>query len=403
MRRGGLSIIVYVAALAAAAPVSAMSDGSGFQAWLAGVRQEARDAGVSERTIEAVLGPVTLSPRVISFDRRQPELLQSFWQYLDARVTPARIARGRQMLARHDALLAEVQQRYGVHPRFLVALWGLETDFGGETGEHDLAQSLATLAYDPRRSAFFTEQLLALLTIIDAGDVAVGARGSWAGAMGQMQFMPTTYRDAAVDGDGDGRRDLWRSLPDVMASAANYLARSGWRADETWGREVTLPPGFDLALSGPDLRRPLAEWQALGVRRADGSDLPTADLRASLLLPAGVDGGPALLVYDNFSVIMTWNRSLLYAIAVGHLADRLAGEPPFRANRPLYEDTLSRADLQEVQILLARLGFDAGQPDGVLGAKTRLALQSFQRTHDLPADGYPTIGVIERLRMVATP
>jgi membrane-bound lytic murein transglycosylase B len=402
MRRMGLIPALFGLALALISPALADGESADFLVWLDGMRARALADGVSERTVAATLGDIALSPRVLALDQRQPEFVQTFWRYLDARVTPARIERGQELLTRYATLLADIQQRFGVAPRFLVALWGMETDFGGDTGNFDVAQSLATLAFDGRRSALFTEQLLALLHLIDRGDVAVGARGSWAGAMGEVQFMPTTYRDYGVDEDGDGRCDLWGSLPDALASAANFLVRSGWHADETWGREVSLPPGFDLGTSGPEITRPLAQWQAMGVRRVDGGDLPAADMSAALLLPAGVTG-PALLVYNNFNVILNWNHSLLYAVAVGHLADRLIGEAPFAAARPPFEESLSRSDLMEVQVLLARLGFDAGQPDGVLGSKTRTALQSFQRSNDLPADGYPSAGVIERLRTVGTP
>lgn len=384
-------------------PAAADTKPASFEQWLAGFRDQARAAGISEYTIAAALDGVRPLPRVLALDRQQPEFVQSFWQYIEARVTPGRVERGRQMLARHGPLLAEMERRFGVQPRVLVALWGMESDFGGDTGDVPLASALATLAHDTRRSAFFSDQLLAFLQIIEYGDVSAAARGSWAGAMGQVQFMPVTYRDFAVDGDSDGRRDLWRSLPDIMASAANYLTQSGWRAGETWGREVLLPAEFDLAAHGAEVRRPLSAWRALGVLRADGADLPNVDMEASLLLPAGLHRGPAFLVYRNFDVIMTWNRSLLYALAVGHLADRIAGDGPLRAPRPAFEDALTRSDLFEVQVMLTRLGYDTGQPDGVLGAKTRSALQSFQRARALPPDGYPSAGVIERLRFEATP
>lgn len=374
-----------------------------FDAWLETVRAEAIAEGVRPETVADALGRVRQNPRVLVLDQRQPELLQPFWQYLDARVTPARGERARQMLEQHRDLLDRVQRLHGVQPRFLVAFWALESSFGEDTGNFDLIDALATLAHDGRRSAFFRGQLVALLQLIDRGDIGVTARGSWAGAMGQPQFMPTTYKDFAVDADGDGRRDLWRSLPDVFASAANYLAQSGWRPDETWGREVALPAEFDLALSGPEITLPLAEWQRLGVRLPDGADLPQAGIEASLLLPAGIGGGPALLIYPNFQVIMTWNRSLLYAVAVGHLADRMAGGPAFSAPRPVAEANLSRSDVLEVQVMLARLGFDAGSADGILGTKTRSALQSFQRSRALPADGFPSAPVIEHLRAVVSP
>jgi membrane-bound lytic murein transglycosylase B len=372
-----------------------------FQNWVGELRREALAGGVSAATFDRAFAGVAPIERVIELDRRQPEFTQTFWQYLDKRVTPERIERGRAQLAKHRKLLESVQRRYGVQPRFLVAFWALESNFGDYTGTFPAVAALATLAFDERRGTFFRQQLLALLAILDKDGIPVDANSSWAGAMGQPQFIPTTYRDFAVDFDGDGKRDLWKSLPDVFGSSANYLASAGWQGNRTWGREVRLPADFDFALADLEIEKPLAEWQRLGVRKANGGDLPRVDISGSIILPGGATGGPALMVYRNFRAIMTWNRSLLYAAAVGHLADRLAGEGTLTTPRPAKEVPLSRSEITEIQHHLDRLGFDAGSPDGVVGPKTRKAIKSFQQHARLPADGFPTIGLLERLRSTA--
>jgi len=285
-----------------------------------------------------------------------------------------------------------------VQPGYLVAFWGLESNFGRHTGGFSVIGALATLAYDARRGAFFRAQLLDALRILDQGHIGVAEMaGSWAGAMGQLQFIPSTFVNYAVDFDGDGRRNIWTDLPDVFASAANYLSSIGWRGDEKWGREVRLPADFDWELASLKLRKPLEEWRRLGIRRADGGALPIADISGAIVAPGG-HKGPAFLVYGNFNKILNWNRSLLYAIAVGHLADRIAGRGPLRAARPAKEEPLSRAQVEEMQGLLAALGFDAGEPDGVVGSQTRAALRAFQRAAKVPPDGYPTPELLASIR-----
>jgi membrane-bound lytic murein transglycosylase B len=318
---------------------------------------------------------------------------------MDARMTPTRIERGRALLAEHAQLLAAVQRRYNVQPRFIVAFWGLESSYGENTGDFPLVAAVATLAWDSRRGGFFRQQLLDLLELIALGDVPADAEGSWAGAFGQMQFIPSTFRAYAVDFDGDGRRDLWNSLPDIFATAANYLSSIGWDGETTWGREVLLPIGFDYSLSGLEREGTLAEWSARGVGAVDGSPLPAANVRASLLLPGGINGGPAFLVYRNFRKIMSWNNSLLYAVSVGHLADRLAGGPDFATPRLLDEVPMSRAQTIEMQERLQGLGFDTGGADGRVGPKTRDAIMGFQQRLALPADGYPTVALLDQLRL----
>ncbi len=391
-------ISVLVAALLYLATASNASASEAFAEWLTELRSEARDRGISAETLQAALEGVTRDQRVIELDRRQPEFIQTFWDYLDRRITPERVETGRAMLKQHRDLLEAIRRDYGVQPRFLVAFWGLETNFGGFMGDFPTIGSLATLAYDERRGAFFRTQLLDALTILDQGHVGVaGMKGSWAGAMGHLQFMPSTFLAYAVDRDGDGRRDLWSNLHDVFASGANYLAAEGWKGDERWGREVTLPKDFDWELAGLTIRRSVAEWRELGVMRADGRPLPSAKIDGSLLLPAG-HRGPAFLVYDNFRTIMAWNRSIHYAISVGHLSDRIAGAGDLLADRGSEEKPLSRQQVEELQLGLAGLGFDPGEPDGRLGRRTRAAIKAYQRKIAVPVDGFATHALLDRLR-----
>ena len=291
-----------------------------FPTWLKGLRQEARQAGIRDATLDRALAGVQPIPRVIELDRKQPERTMTFAQYMERVVTQTRIAEAKRKYAENKALLEEVGQRYGVEPRFIVALWGIETNFGQNMGSFPVVASLATLAYDGRRSAFFRKELLNALKIIDQGHVAPESMmGSWAGAMGQSQFMPSSFLSYAVDYNGDGRRDIWATREDVFASIANYLARAGWRRDAGWGAEVRLPASFDAAVAGLETRRPVDDWRRLGVAAANGTKLPASG-DASLVLPGGSDG-PALLVFDNFRTILKWNNSQYFASAVGYLAD----------------------------------------------------------------------------------
>ena len=258
-------------------------------------------------------------------ERRQPETTRSFDQYMRQIVSADRVAIGRRELSRQRSLIEEIGQRYGVQPRFIVALWGIESDFGRNTGDTPVIDALATLAYAGRRPSYFRKELLIALRILDEGDIPSGQmKGSWAGAMGQCQFMPWNFSRRAVDFDGDGRRDIWHTQADVFASIANFLAKLGWSDDLTWGREVRLPPNFDSRLLGKEVKKDLADWQALGVRRADGRDLPRRTIPGSLLRPPR-SNGRIFLVYDNFHVLMKWNKSTYFAIAVGRLADRIGG------------------------------------------------------------------------------
>jgi len=368
-----------------------------FGPWLQELKAEALARGVGKATIHTALAGVQPIPRVLELDRNQPEFTLTLWRYLSRAINPERVAKGRAMLIKHQKLLDKVSSKFGVQPRFLISFWGLESNFGQYMGTFSVIGALTTLAHDRRRAKFFRAQLLAALKLIDQGNFSHRVKGSWAGAMGNHQFIPTTYDGYAYDFDGDGKRDLWTSLPDIFASAANYLSRSGWQSDKTWGREVRLPAGFDFNVSGLNARKTLTEWQSLGIRRIDGSNLPSVDIMASVILPAG-HTGPAFLVYKNYRTILVWNRSLLYAIAVGHLADRIVGGGPLKTKKPARDEPLSRADVKNMQRLLARHGHDVGTPDGVIGRQTRKAIKAYQKRAKLPADGYPNQGLIEHLQ-----
>jgi membrane-bound lytic murein transglycosylase B len=317
-------VATTAAAAAAGLPRQAAAAAQSFEAFLEGVRADARRAGISNATVQRALTGIQANSRVLELDRRQPEFTQTWEQYRDARLVASRIDGGRRAFADNRATLEAVQARFRVSPRVVVAIWGLETNYGGFTGTFNVVESLATLAWDGRRSAYFRNELMAALKILDGGHIAPDRmRGSWAGAMGHPQFMPSNFERLAVDMDGDGRRNIWDSRPDALGSIANYLARSGWREEELWGREVTLPSGFDTSQARRENTKPLREWVRLGVRRADGQPLPGLDLETAILVP-GAPGGQAFAVYPNFNVIRRYNPSNFYALVVGLLSDRVA-------------------------------------------------------------------------------
>lgn len=296
-----------------------------FGQWIEGVKTEARSKGISERTIMEALSGVQPIPRVIELDRKQPEGKMSFAQYYERVINKQRIDTGRYLYQKHWHELNKAASRYGVPAQYIVALWGIETSYGDNTGGFDVIAALATLAHEGRRAEFFRSELINALKIIDQGHItAADMKGSWAGAMGQNQFMPSSFHNFAVDGNGDNRRDIWTSLPDVFASTANYLSKSGWKEDERWGREVKVPSYFNTDLAGLDTRKSLSEWSRLGVTLPNGVDLPAFDgMQGSIVQPDGVSG-PSYLVYDNYRVIMRWNKSTYFATSVGLLADQIA-------------------------------------------------------------------------------
>jgi membrane-bound lytic murein transglycosylase B len=297
---------------------------SDFSAFLSGVRRDAAGQGIRASTIELALRNAQFLPHVIELDRKQPERQLTFAEYLDKVVTAQRMDSARHQLADNRVLLDGIWRRFNVEPRFIVALWGIESDFGKVMGNYAVVSALATLAYDGRRGSYFRGELISALRILDQGHIrADDMVGSWAGAMGQCQFMPSTFLGYAVDYDGDGRRDIWNDRADVLASIANFISRLGWRGGEGWGREVMLPGSFDARAAGIEAKRPIAEWSRLGVRSIDAGPLSGGDNEASLVMPDGV-GGPAFLVYNNFRTIMKWNNSKFFAAAVGYLADGMA-------------------------------------------------------------------------------
>jgi membrane-bound lytic murein transglycosylase B len=320
-RLGRRRLLASMACLLLPAGGEARADG--FAGWLAAVGRQARADGVTQGTIDAAFARLQPIPDVLDKEQHQPEFTLTLNQYLGKVVTEQRVARGRQMLAQYRPLLAKVEAKFGVQARFIVALWAVESDYGRQTGGYPVITALATLAYGSPRSAMFRRELIDALHVLDQGNIELGLMtGSWAGAMGQCQFMPSSFRRFAVDFDGDGRRDIWTSEADVFASIANYLASYRWRAEQGWGREVRLPPRFDARLIGPKGGRPVAEWRRLGLRAADGAALP-GSLEAALIAPDGPKGR-AFLVYANFKIIMKWNYSSFFATSVGFLADRFA-------------------------------------------------------------------------------
>ena len=316
-----ISLLLFAISLISLPPQAKAVD---FDSWLKDFSAEATAKGISASTVDNALVGIRPIPRVIELDRRQPEFTLTFSDYMKRVVTATRIKKARVRYDRHKELLDRVGKRYGVQPRFIIALWGIETDFGRQTGGFDVIPALATLAHDGRRSTFFRAQLLNALRVVDQGHIeADKMKGSWAGAMGQVQFMPSSFLNFAVDFDGDGRKNLWTSKEDVFGSAANYLAKSGWNGSETWGRKVKLPTPFDEGLINyKKIAMSLREWDGLGVLRDDGTRLPSVDIKASLVRPKEGQG-PSFIIYGNYRAILKWNRSHYFALAVGHLADAI--------------------------------------------------------------------------------
>jgi membrane-bound lytic murein transglycosylase B len=371
--------------------------------WLIAFKKEAHSQGISDGTLESVFANPQPISQVIKLDRSQPEFVQTFGSYLDRRVTPKQISGGQEMLAKNIALLRALEQQFGVSKYILTAFWGMETSYGANKGDFSVPQVLATLAYDGRRPDFFRSQLMDSLRIIDAGHVtAANMQGSWAGAMGHMQFMPSTFNAYGLDGDDDGRVDVWNSLPDVMNSAAYYLKSVGWREGEPIAIEVELPKNFNWEEAQLLHRIPVSEWVAMGVKPAGGSVFPTdqtgvAQRSSAIVLPQGWQG-PAFMVFDNFYVIMQWNRSVSYALAVVHLADRIAGGKPLVNNLEGYQEALSFQQMMTIQQKLTEKGFDVGTPDGIPGLRTQTAIRKYQQANHLPVDGYASPSLLTHIQ-----
>jgi lytic murein transglycosylase len=370
---------------------------AGFDAWVAGFRPRALAQGVAPATFDAAFAGAGLLPGVIERDRNQTEFTRTLEDYLAIAASEERVGKGRAALGRYGGTLAAIEARYGVEPEVVTAVWGMESFYGERTGDVPVISALATLAYEGRRASFFESQLVAALKILQNGDVTPARMtGSWAGAMGQTQFIPTTYLAHAVDFDGDGRRDIWSADPtDSLASAAAYLSRSGWRHGQPWGVEVRLPEGFGGPLGRGTTRSPSA-WAAAGVRDMDGRAVPDWG-PASIVAPMG-PSGPAFMVFPNFAVIGRYNNAENYMIGIGHLSDRLKGGPPVRGSFPPDARGMTIADRRALQERLTARGFDTGGADGVIGKRTTEAIAGYQARAGLPVTGEPSLELLASLR-----
>jgi lytic murein transglycosylase len=376
--------------------IACRSDGD-FEHWIEGVKQEALAQGVSRQTIAAALKGIQFDPKIIARDQRQGVFLQSFLQFSDRMVNDYRLAHGRQEIKRRSALFARIEQDFGVPAPVLVALWGLESDFGTTTNKYSTLRSLVSLAYDCRRWNEFRMQLVDALRLIERGDLKPGEMvGDWAGEIGPMQFTASDYYDLALDYDGDGKRDLIGSVPDILASTANYFAKQGWRRGEPWLEEVRVPANLRWEEADLGISHPRSQWADWGIMLAGNKPLPADDLQASLLLPMG-HAGPAFLAYQNFRVFLRWNQALVYATTVAYLATRLDGAPPVTRGSVAVAP-LQRQQNVELQKLLIARDFLQGSADGKLGRATRAGIKAAQLAFGFPADSYPTLELLDRLR-----
>jgi lytic murein transglycosylase len=377
---------------AAAVPARVQQADGEFQRFLAELWPEARARGISRATFDDALRGVEPDPKIIALTTKQSEFVRPIWEYLDGAVSAQRLERGRLAAKEWSETLAAVERRYGVPRAVVLGVWGMETNFGSFTGGIYVVRALATLAYTGYRGDFFRDELITALQILQRNHVDRSAMlGSWAGAMGQTQFMPSSFMKYAVDGNRDGRRDIWTSVPDALASTANYLRLQGWQPGLPWGFEVELPEGFDFR----NFRQGFASWKGLGLRRKDGKPMPRSG-EATLNLPAGAHG-PAFLVTDNYNVIKSYNSSDAYALGVAHLGDRLMGGPPIQGDWP-NEPQLDKGQREELQQRLAGLNLYSGEADGRIGSKTREALRNFQLQRGLVPDGHANLAMLHELR-----
>lgn len=369
-----------------------------FVEWRAGFRQRALAQGIRPDVFDAAFAGVGVNAEVVRLDGRQAEFTKPIWEYLDSAASPTRVETGRAKAAELSDTMAAIEARYGVDPQAVLAIWGMESNFGANRGTIPVVESLATLAYEGRRRSFAEDQLVGALRILQSGDVDPSHMvGSWAGAMGHTQFIPTSYLSYAQDFTGDGRRDVWSDNPrDALASAANYLAKSGWQHGRPWGLEVRLPAGFNYGSADASNRRPVADWSARGVTRLNGGRLPDHG-PAAIIAPAGAKG-PAFIVYQNFYVIKKYNNATSYAMGVGHLGDRIAGGGPFVGSWPRGERELSRSEKIELQERLTARGYATGKADGVIGPDTITAIRAFQHANGMVPDGYASALVLQKLR-----
>lgn len=379
------------------APIRPSSGDPKFDAFLSEARVTAVAQGITAASFDSATAGIAPIPSITAMNANQPEFSKPVWSYLDAAVSARRIADAKIMLSRYGDVLAKIEAASGVPKEILVAIWGMESDYGADTGSFNLFTALATLAYDGPRAGYARPEFFAALQIYQQHHYPLNEMtASWAGAFGQTQFTPTTFLKYADDGDGDGQIDLWRSTPDALASAAKLLAQQGWKRGQPWGLEVKLPAGFAYEDADTETQKSISQWQAQGVTAIDGAALPASDDGAGIYLPAGARG-PAFLVFPNFSVILKYNNAASYALAVALLADRMAGAGPVKHAWPRDERALSRSERLSFQADLQRLGFDTGTPDGVLGRKSRSALRQYQKSKALPADGFATAALLAML------
>lgn len=371
---------------------------NGFSTWIASFRGRAAQAGITARTFDAAFQDVQYLPDTVRRDRNQSEFVKPLSDYIGTAASDARVENGRDMLRKYAGLLAQLNATYGVEPHVIVAFWGMESNYGKRRGDTPLISTLATLAFDGRRGQFFEKQLISALKILQRGDISPSQMtGSWAGAMGHTQFIPTSFDAYAVDFTGDGRRDIWSDDPsDALASTAAYLNRFGWTKGQPWGVEVRLPQGFDFARTNQTVKMSPAQWGQLGVRGTDGQVVPNYG-SASLITPTG-GRGPAFLVFRNFDVISRYNNAQAYMIGVGHLGDRVRGMGPLQVAWPAGERSLLRAERIELQQRLTSAGFNTSGIDGKVGPATLRAIRSYQASAGLATDGYASLSLLERLR-----
>jgi len=378
-------------------PLPAIGGDAKFQAFIQNFEATALAAGITAETYNQAVAGLAPIPSVAQSNAEQPEFAKPVWTYLDSAVSARRIADAKFMLAQHQRVLTDIETKSGVPKEILVAIWGMESDYGRDAGGLNIFAALATLAYDGPRQDYAKPEFLAALEMLQQQNYPLSEMvASWAGAFGQTQFTPTTFFKYATDGDGDGHIDLWKSPADALASSANLLKQSGWQTGRPWGYEVTLPAGFAYEDADLDIEKPLSEWASRGVKLASGAALPVGDDSAALYLPAGVRG-PAFLTFANFKMILKYNNAASYALAVALLADRMADRPALIASWPRDERALSRAERIQFQVDLKALGFDPGPADGVLGRGSRAALRRYQKAHGVAADGFPTASLLAML------
>ena len=394
--------LISLGIFAAASLSGARAEPADFERWLDSFRAEAAAAGISQSVLDEALTGLSINPRVYELNDNQPEFSRGIWDYLDSAVSATRVNNGKEKYLENQRLFTLIENAYGVDAEIVAAIWGLESSYGAIMGGHDTIQALATLAFEGRRTGYGRSQLIGALKIIQHGYAARNElKGSWAGAMGHTQFIPTTYLAYAVDHDGDGRRDIWSNLGDVFASTANYLSVSGYRGGDPWGLEVRLPAGFDYSLADSDIKKAVVEWAASGVEAIRGPGLIERfdpNMRGRLIIPAGARG-PAFIVFDNFSAILKYNRSTSYALAVSLLSEEIAGRSgAIVAAWPRDDRPLSLDERKALQQALKDRGFDPGPVDGIIGAGTKSALRAWQKQAGLPADGYASASVLDALR-----